>query len=118
MWRGGIETVTKGSSGKIQDLGGKPYVVNPEARQMLKRLEPLRQQQGISSGAFIEGLKRVQDMHGQIFDVTSGKLVNIKYDADGSFDPVSETPEQVEDPASRGGFGLEERLNKLFGGGS
>ena len=118
VWREGIETVTKGSSGKIQDLGGKPYVVNPEARQMLKRLEPLRQQQGISSDAFIEGLKRVQDMHGQIFDVTSGKLVNIKYDADGSFNIVPETPEQVEDPASRGGFGLEKRLNELFGGGS
>jgi hypothetical protein len=55
-------------------------------------------------------------MHGQIFDVTSGKLVNIKYDADGTFSPVSETPEQVEDPASRGGFGLGERLNRLFGG--
>jgi len=116
VWRGGIETVTKGRSGEIQDLGGKPYVVNPEARQMLKRLEPLRQQQGISSDAFIEGLKRVQDMHGQIFDVTSGKLVNIKYDADGSFNIVPEKPEQVEDPASRGGFGLGERLNKLFGG--
>jgi len=117
VWREGIETVTKGSSGKIQELGGKPFVVNPEARQMLKRLEPLRQQQGISSDAFIEGLKRVQDMHGQIFDVTSGKLVNIKYDADGSFNIVPEKPEQVEDPASRGGFGLGERLNKLFGGG-
>ena len=62
---------------------------------MLKRLEPLIQQEGVTSSAFTKGLERVQSVHGQIFDITSGKLVNIKYDADGTFDPVSETPDAL-----------------------
>ena len=103
VFQKGIETVTQGGSGKIKYLGKppvegaidlrKPYVINPDANKMLQKVKLLGQQEGITSSAFTKGLERVQSVHGQIFDITSGKLVNVKYDANGSFDIVEATPD-------------------------
>ena len=93
VFQKGIETVTQGGSGKIKYLGNKPYVINPDANKMLQKVKLLGQQEGITSSAFTKGLERVQSVHGKIFDITSGKLVNVKYDANGSFDIVEATPD-------------------------